>query len=196
MKKIMIVAIVVLTILGLKSCITDEKVVEAKDIKTFEASVIQPFKGIRWQDQHKQTTTIPPTTTTTVKKIATTTTTHHHPPTTTSVKPYVTPTTTATVPYVAPTGGCHDWITQAGITDHANAYWLIMKESGCRVNATNSSSGAYGIPQALPGSKMASHGADWRTNPITQLRWMQSYVFARYGSWSNAVASFKAKGWY
>lgn len=96
----------------------------------------------------------------------------------------------------APSGTCTDWISQAGVSDVSNAYWLIMKESGCRVDATNASSGAYGIPQALPGSKMASAGADWQTNPITQIRWMDSYVNGRYGGWAQAVAFWQTNHWY
>lgn len=87
---------------------------------------------------------------------------------------------------------------QAGIpeADLESAEWLIAKESGWRVNAANRSSGAYGLPQALPGTKMASAGADWQTNPVTQLRWMNGYVIGRYKSWSNAVAHSKSRGWY
>lgn len=85
---------------------------------------------------------------------------------------------------------------EAGITDTNSAYILIMRESGCRVNAKNSSSSAYGIPQALPGSKMASAGADWQTNPVTQLRWMQGYVVSRYGGWTGALNHSNAYGWY
>jgi hypothetical protein len=55
-------------------------------------------------------------------------------------------------------------------------------ESGWRWNATNPSSGAYGIPQALPASKMATAGADWRTNPRTQIAWGMGYIKARYGT--------------
>jgi len=73
---------------------------------------------------------------------------------------------------------------------------LITKESGWRVNATNPSSGAYGLPQALPGSKMASAGADWRTNPATQLRWMKSYVDSRYGGICGAWNHSQANNWY
>lgn len=73
---------------------------------------------------------------------------------------------------------------------------LIGRESGWRVDATNPSSGAYGIPQALPGSKMASHGADWRTNPRTQLRWMVSYCDGRYGSPCGALSHSHSVGWY
>lgn len=93
-------------------------------------------------------------------------------------------------------GSCTDWIKQAGVTDVNNAYTLIMRESGCRVNATNASSGAYGIPQALPGSKMASAGSDWQTNPVTQIRWMDGYVKARYGGWAQAVAFWNQNHWY
>lgn len=96
---------------------------------------------------------------------------------------------------VSVSGSCADWIAQAGITDVASALILINRESGCRVNASNPS-GAYGIPQALPGSKMASAGADWQTNPVTQLKWMQGYVMGRYGSWANAVAHSNSTGWY
>ena len=97
-----------------------------------------------------------------------------------------------------PAGSHTDWMAAAGISegDFGYANYLVSKESGWRVNATNRSSGAYGIPQALPGSKMASAGADWQTNPITQLRWMNGYVMGRYGSWANAVAHSKSKGWY
>jgi hypothetical protein len=58
---------------------------------------------------------------------------------------------------------------------------LWTRESGWRVSAHNAS-GAYGIPQALPASKMATAGADWRTNPITQIRWGLGYIADAYGS--------------
>lgn len=65
---------------------------------------------------------------------------------------------------------------------------LTVMESGNTETARNPSSGAYGLPQALPGSKMASAGSDWETNPTTQLEWMAGYVEARYdgfcGAWS------------
>ncbi|WP_227423170.1 aggregation-promoting factor C-terminal-like domain-containing protein [Pengzhenrongella sicca] len=73
---------------------------------------------------------------------------------------------------------------------------LWNHESGWRVNAANSSSGAYGIPQALPGSKMASVGADWQTNPATQITWGLNYIAGRYGTPCGAWSSFEAKGWY
>lgn len=57
-------------------------------------------------------------------------------------------------------------------------------------------SGAYGLPQALPGRKMASAGPDWRTNPLTQLEWMVGYTRSRYGSPCGALAFHNANGWY
>jgi uncharacterized protein YabE (DUF348 family) len=68
-------------------------------------------------------------------------------------------------------------------------------ESGWRVNAANSS-GAYGIPQALPGNKMASAGADWQTNPATQITWGLGYISGRYGTPCGAWSSWQAQGWY
>jgi hypothetical protein len=75
-----------------------------------------------------------------------------------------------------------------------NALW--QRESGWNPRARNASSGAFGIPQALPGSKMASAGADWRTNPVTQIRWGLSYIASRYGSPCGAWAHSQATGWY
>ena len=73
---------------------------------------------------------------------------------------------------------------------------LYMKESGWNPNAHNSSSGAHGIPQALPGSKMASHGSDWQTNPATQIAWGLDYIAGRYGDPCSAWSFFQAKNWY
>jgi hypothetical protein len=72
---------------------------------------------------------------------------------------------------------------------------LFNRESGWRVNAANPS-GAYGIPQALPGSKMASVGADWQTNPATQITWGLNYIAARYGTPCGAWAHSQSSGWY
>ncbi len=93
---------------------------------------------------------------------------------------------------------CANWARQAGVSeeDLYSALTLIYHESGCRVDATNKSSGAYGIPQALPGNKMAEMGADWQTNPITQIRWMIKYVNGRYGGWQNAMNYWWAHHWY
>jgi uncharacterized protein YabE (DUF348 family) len=73
---------------------------------------------------------------------------------------------------------------------------LWNAESGWRVNAGNKSSGAYGIPQALPGSKMASAGADWQTNPATQITWGLGYIEGRYGTPCAAYAKHESSGWY
>lgn len=75
-------------------------------------------------------------------------------------------------------------------------YNLWARESGWRVEAYNASSGATGIPQALPGSKMASAGADWETNPVTQINWGMGYINGRYGTPCNAWAHSEEKGWY
>jgi hypothetical protein len=73
---------------------------------------------------------------------------------------------------------------------------LWMKESGWRTNAGNASSGAYGIPQSLPGSKMAVYGADWRTNPATQIKWGLNYIKTKYQTPCGAWSTFRAKGYY
>lgn len=73
---------------------------------------------------------------------------------------------------------------------------LWERESGWSVTAENPSSGAYGIPQALPGSQMASAGADWQTDAATQIHWGLSYIQSRYGSPCGAWAHEEADGWY
>ena len=93
----------------------------------------------------------------------------------------------------AATGSHEHWMKQAGIPASwfSSINYIVTNESGWRVNATNPSSGAYGLPQSLPGSKMAAAGRDWRTNPITQLKWMKSYV-SRYGGGPGAAAFWRA----
>ena len=81
--------------------------------------------------------------------------------------------------------------TQFGCLD---ALWT--KESGWNYRATNPTSGAFGIPQALPGSKMASAGADWRTNPVTQIKWGLSYIADIYSTPCGAWTHSKNFGWY
>jgi murein DD-endopeptidase MepM/ murein hydrolase activator NlpD len=73
---------------------------------------------------------------------------------------------------------------------------LWNRESGWNYRASNPSSGAYGIPQALPGSKMASAGADWRTNPVTQMTWGLDYIADRYGTPCGAWGHSESSGWY
>jgi hypothetical protein len=72
---------------------------------------------------------------------------------------------------------------------------LWQHESGWSTSAANSS-GAYGIPQALPGSKMATAGSDWQTNPATQISWGLSYIKGRYGSPSAAWSFWRSHNWY
>jgi hypothetical protein len=75
-------------------------------------------------------------------------------------------------------------------------YDLWMRESGWRPDATNPGSGAYGIPQSLPGDKMASAGADWQTNPYTQVKWGVKYLRDTYGSPCGGWAHEEQYGWY
>jgi hypothetical protein len=73
---------------------------------------------------------------------------------------------------------------------------LWTKESQWKVSADNPSSSAYGIPQALPGIRMAAYGSDWRTNPVTQIKWGLDYIEITYSSPCNAWAHSVAKNWY
>ncbi|MEJ8650315.1 transglycosylase SLT domain-containing protein [Streptomyces sp. MS1.AVA.3] len=73
---------------------------------------------------------------------------------------------------------------------------IVDHESTWNYKATNASSGAYGLVQALPGSKMASAGADWQTNPATQIKWGLNYMNDRYGSPCGAWSFWQANNWY
>lgn len=73
---------------------------------------------------------------------------------------------------------------------------LWTRESNWTVNADNPTSSAYGIPQALPGSKMSSAGSDWSYNPVTQIRWGLGYIADRYGSPCSAWGHSQSVGWY
>ena len=73
---------------------------------------------------------------------------------------------------------------------------LFARESGWNYKATNSSSGAFGIPQALPGNKMAKFGDDWRTNPATQIKWGLDYIENRYSTPCGAWSHSESTGWY
>ncbi|MES5821459.1 transglycosylase SLT domain-containing protein [Streptomyces sp. RG80] len=82
-------------------------------------------------------------------------------------------------------------------TAQYNAFAKIVEhESGWDVDATNASSGAYGLVQALPGSKMATAGSDWQTSAETQIEWGLKYMNERYGSPTGAWAFWQANGWY
>lgn len=73
---------------------------------------------------------------------------------------------------------------------------LWTKESHWKVSADNPTSTAYGIPQALPGNRMAAYGSDWRTNPIVQIKWGLDYIEATYGSPCKAWSHSQNSGWY
>ena len=110
----------------------------------------------------------------------------------------VTPAKTRPAPNAAVVGEAQAYArTQVANEEEWNClYNLWARESGWRVEAYNTSSGATGIPQALPGSKMSSAGADWETNPITQITWGLGYVNGRYGSPCGAWAHSENVGWY
>lgn len=73
---------------------------------------------------------------------------------------------------------------------------IVNHESTWNYRAQNPSSGAYGLVQALPGSKMSSAGADWQTNPATQIKWGLNYMDSRYGSPCGAWSFWQANHWY
>jgi len=79
---------------------------------------------------------------------------------------------------------CLDWL------------WGIRESGWDHLKWNNAGSGAYGIPQALPADKMASHGADWLTNPRTQIAWGLDYIASRYGMPCSAAAHSRDRGWY
>lgn len=131
------------------------------------------------------------------------------------VKPKPTPTPTAQAststsssggwrpPFVSPDPGtaqaiAYEMVLARGWGDDQFACLVALwnKESGWRVNAYNAGSGAYGIPQALPGGKMASAGADWETNPATQISWGLGYIGGRYGTPCGAWDHSQRTGWY
>lgn len=106
------------------------------------------------------------------------------------------------LPKTAPVGEMqqwfHDYLISNGYTedDFSAGVWIINHESGWRVNATNASSGAYGLAQALPGSKMATMGSDWHDNYQTQLKWFINYCSSRYGGLVNSKNFWESHGWY
>ena len=74
--------------------------------------------------------------------------------------------------------------------------YIVSKESSWRHTAVNKSSGAYGLCQSLPASKMATAGGDYRTNPVTQLKWCHSYATSRYGGWWAAHSFWLRNHWW
>ena len=97
-----------------------------------------------------------------------------------------------------PPGTHQDWMAAAGISpsDYGYVNFIMEHEAHWNPIAQNRTSGAYGICQALPGSKMASAGSDWQTNPITQLRWCNGYAIGRYGSWAGAYEFWVKHKWW
>ncbi|MGO3886565.1 MAG: lytic transglycosylase domain-containing protein [Mycetocola sp.] len=95
-------------------------------------------------------------------------------------------------------GIAYDMVVARGWSDSEFSCLVSLwnRESGWNVSAHNASSGAYGIPQSLPGSKMATAGADWATNPATQITWGLGYIQDRYGSPCAAWGSSESRGWY
>jgi len=83
-----------------------------------------------------------------------------------------------------------------GATQFACLDSLWTKESRWLHTADNPTSSAFGIPQALPGSKMSSAGSDWRTNPVTQVRWGLGYIASRYGTPCSAWQHSRSNNWY
>nr|WP_167050300.1 lytic transglycosylase domain-containing protein [Microbacterium halimionae] len=106
-------------------------------------------------------------------------------------------------PFVSPDPGsaqaaAYDMVMSRGWGDGEFSCLVALwnKESGWRVNAYNAGSGAYGIPQALPGGKMASAGGDWETNAATQISWGLGYISGRYGTPCGAWGHSQSTGWY
>lgn len=101
-----------------------------------------------------------------------------------------------TPPKAETTGTCVEWMAQANIPLTVATQNLIIGESGCNPNAYNKSSGACGIPQALPCSKLKSSCPDM--DPVCQLRWMDNYVAGRYDTWENAYSTWLSRypHWY
>jgi hypothetical protein len=100
-----------------------------------------------------------------------------------------------------PQAAAHVLMADFGWTSDAQYNCLVQlwdHESGWRWNADNPGSAAYGIPQALPGRKMASAGSDWATNPLTQIKWGLGYIEDAYGSPCNAWATWQSRypHWY
>jgi resuscitation-promoting factor RpfB len=108
-------------------------------------------------------------------------------------KPIAAPAKSPSAPK-AVTGSKEDWMRAAGIpqSQWASVDYIVSRESGWNPRAVNKSSGACGLVQALPCSKL---GANW-SDPVTALRWQFSYVTARYGGYGGAVSFWKANHWY
>lgn len=109
-----------------------------------------------------------------------------------------TTTTTVTIPVSDVQATAREMVLARGWSesDFTCLVSLWNKESHWNYQSYNRSTGAYGIPQALPGSKMASAGSDWQTNPITQVSWGLGYIAGRYGTPCAAWSHSQSTGWY
>lgn len=89
-------------------------------------------------------------------------------------------------------------MSAAGIApeDQGYADYIVTHESTWRVYATEPTTGAYGLCQSLPATKMANAGSDWQTNPVTQLEWCNSYAQSAYGSWYGAYIHWVDFRWW
>ncbi len=99
--------------------------------------------------------------------------------------------TVHTVAAVLTPGSHTDWMSAAGIASSDFGYvdYIVSHESGWGVTKSNyAGSGAYGLGQAEPATKMAVYGSDYLTDPITQLKWANAYAVGKYGSWANAYS--------
>lgn len=87
---------------------------------------------------------------------------------------------------------------EAGIDSSEFSYvdYIVTRESGWRWNAQEPHTHAYGMCQSLPATKMASAGEDWLTNPVTQLKWCNSYAHSRYGGWKQAYEFWTSHHWW
>jgi hypothetical protein len=135
------------------------------------------------------------------KRVAPTTTSTVATTTTTVLVVKTTPKPINTTPVVAPTGDwvtqCHTWANMAGIELPPSAIKLIQRESSCNPTVMNhGGSGAGGIAQALPYTKMGCPMTYTDEAATCQLRWMLNYVNVRHGGWDGALAHSNAKGWY
>ena len=102
-------------------------------------------------------------------------------------------------PTVQVSGDKQSWLAASGIPQSEWGYVdsIVTRESGWRHNVWNSTgSGAYGLCQSLPASKMASAGSDYMSNPVTQLKWCHGYAIARYGGWSGAHVFWQNNHWW
>lgn len=101
-------------------------------------------------------------------------------------------------PAASVTGEKTDWMKAAGIPESDWQYvdYIIEHESGWNYRAVNASSGATGVCQALPGSRMATAGSDYLDNPVTQLKWCHSYANERYGGWQQAYNAWRSQNWW